>query len=222
MKPTRRSRPIRGRCCSSRSRSARSRSPTTCRGSRAGFKLDGPTIADIFLGKIKTWNDPAIKALNPGMSLPSTLDHVVHRSDSSGTTEGFTKFLADVQPDVEVAVGAGQGRQVADRHRREGQRRRRGGGQADRRARSATSSRRTRSRTGSRTRRSRTSRAPTSCRRSRTRRRRRSGSRSRRTSGSSTINSPNPQAYPIASQTFLDVYTDPCKAGGSAVDRGRV
>src|SRR6202008_955460 len=41
-------------------------------GVKSGIKLDGPTIADIYLGKIKSWNDPAIKALNPGLSLPST------------------------------------------------------------------------------------------------------------------------------------------------------
>ena len=62
-------------------------------GIKSGLKLDGPTIAKIFSGQIKTWNDAAIKALNPGMSLPSTSITVVHRSDSSGTTDGFTKFL---------------------------------------------------------------------------------------------------------------------------------
>ena len=66
---------------------------------KSGLKLDGPTLANIFLGKIKTWNDPAIKALNPGVSLPSTSITVVHRSDSSGTTAGFTKFLAAVSPE---------------------------------------------------------------------------------------------------------------------------
>ncbi len=57
-------------------------------GVKSGLKLDGPTLAGIFSGKIKTWNDPAIKALNAGMSLPSTAITVVHRSDSSGTTNG--------------------------------------------------------------------------------------------------------------------------------------
>ncbi len=55
-------------------------------GVKSGLKLDGPTIADIFRGKIKTWNNSAIKSLNPGLSLPSTAITVVHRSDSSGTT----------------------------------------------------------------------------------------------------------------------------------------
>jgi phosphate transport system substrate-binding protein len=76
-------------------------------GVKSGLKLDGPTLADIFLGKIKTWNDPAIKALNPGMSLPSTSITIVHRSDSSGTTQGFTTFLADVSPTWKSQIGKG-------------------------------------------------------------------------------------------------------------------
>ena len=67
-------------------------------GVKAGLKLDGPTIAKIFLGQIKSWNDPAIKALNPGVSLPSSAITVVHRSDSSGTTKGFVTYLADYYP----------------------------------------------------------------------------------------------------------------------------
>ena len=74
-------------------------------GVKSGLKLDGPTIADIFLGKIKTWNDPAIKALNPGLSLPSTSITVVHRSDASGTTKGFTTFLSDYSPAWTAAAG---------------------------------------------------------------------------------------------------------------------
>ena len=77
-------------------------------GVKAGLKLDGPTIADIYLGKIKTWNDPAIKALNPGVTLPSTPITVVHRSDSSGTSAGFTGFLAAVDPEWESKVGSGK------------------------------------------------------------------------------------------------------------------
>jgi phosphate transport system substrate-binding protein len=74
-------------------------------GVKSGLKLDGPTISKIFLGQIKSWNDPAIKALNPGMSLPSTSITVVHRSDSSGTTAGFTKFLAATDPTWASQVG---------------------------------------------------------------------------------------------------------------------
>jgi phosphate transport system substrate-binding protein len=75
-------------------------------GIKSGLKLDGPTLANIFSGKIKTWNDPAIKALNSGMSLPSTAITVVHRSDSSGTTKGFTTYLSDVSPSWKSSIGA--------------------------------------------------------------------------------------------------------------------
>ncbi|MGH2853411.1 MAG: phosphate ABC transporter substrate-binding protein PstS [Solirubrobacteraceae bacterium] len=77
-------------------------------GVKAGLKLDGTTLADIFLGKITTWNDPAIKALNPGITLPSTPITVIHRSDSSGTTAGFTGFLAAVDPEWASKVGSGK------------------------------------------------------------------------------------------------------------------
>jgi phosphate transport system substrate-binding protein len=74
-------------------------------GVKAGLKLDGPTIADIFLGKVKKWNDPEIAKLNPGTSLPSTNITVVHRSDSSGTTKGFATFLSATSPAWTKAVG---------------------------------------------------------------------------------------------------------------------
>jgi phosphate transport system substrate-binding protein len=61
----------------------------------SGLKLDAPTIAKMFQGTIKTWNDPAIKALNPGVSLPSTPITLAVRADSSGTTQNFTLFLQD-------------------------------------------------------------------------------------------------------------------------------
>jgi phosphate transport system substrate-binding protein len=77
-------------------------------GVQSGLKLDGTTIADIFLGKVKTWNDAEIKALNPGVSLPSTPITVIHRSDSSGTTSGFTGFLASVDPEWKSKVGEGK------------------------------------------------------------------------------------------------------------------
>ena len=184
-------------------------------GVKSGLKLDGPTIANIFLGKIKTWNDPAIK-LNPGMSLPSTAITVVHRSDSSGTTDGLHDVPRGLQPDLEVAGRRRQGRQVADRHRRGQERRRRRRGQADP---GRDRLRRAGLRAGERLhlrRRSRTPPAstclptiantsaaadgitvpPTSASRPSTRRRR--------------------DAYPIVSQTFLDAYKDPCKAGGAS------
>jgi phosphate transport system substrate-binding protein len=77
-------------------------------GVQTGIKLDGKTIADIYLGKVKTWNDAEIKALNPGASLPSTAITVIHRSDSSGTTAGFTGFLAAVDPEFKSKVGEGK------------------------------------------------------------------------------------------------------------------
>ncbi|HWT33726.1 MAG TPA: phosphate ABC transporter substrate-binding protein PstS [Microbacterium sp.] len=58
------------------------------------LKLDAPTIAKIFSGKITKWNDPAITALNAGVKLPSATINVVHRSDDSGTTQNFTDYLA--------------------------------------------------------------------------------------------------------------------------------
>jgi phosphate transport system substrate-binding protein len=77
-------------------------------GVQTGLKLDGKTIADIYLGNVKTWNDAEIKALNPGVSLPSTAITVVHRSDSSGTTSGFTSFLASVDSEFKSKVGEGK------------------------------------------------------------------------------------------------------------------
>ncbi|HME01955.1 MAG TPA: phosphate ABC transporter substrate-binding protein PstS [Solirubrobacteraceae bacterium] len=77
-------------------------------GVKSGLKLEGKTIADIYLGKITAWNAPEIKALNPGVSLPSTAITVIHRSDSSGTTAGFTGFLAAVDPEFKSKVGEGK------------------------------------------------------------------------------------------------------------------
>jgi phosphate transport system substrate-binding protein len=71
-----------------------------------GLKLDGGTAADIFLGKIKKWNDPAIKQLNPSLDLPDTGITVVHRSDESGTTKLFTTFVSDYSPEWSSKVGA--------------------------------------------------------------------------------------------------------------------
>jgi phosphate transport system substrate-binding protein len=74
-------------------------------GVKTGLKLDGATIADIFLKKITKWNDPAIARLNAGTSLPDKPITVVHRSDSSGTTKGFTQFLADYSPEWKSGPG---------------------------------------------------------------------------------------------------------------------
>src|SRR3984885_14882425 len=67
--------------------------------------LDGPTIAQIFLGNITKWNDPAIAKLNPGINLPDTAIAVVHRSDGSGTTFIWTNYLSKVSPDWKSKVG---------------------------------------------------------------------------------------------------------------------
>jgi phosphate transport system substrate-binding protein len=68
-------------------------------------QLDGTTLASIYLGTIKKWNDPAIMALNSGKSLPSTDITVVHRADSSGTSYAFTDYLSKVSPDWKSKVG---------------------------------------------------------------------------------------------------------------------
>jgi phosphate transport system substrate-binding protein len=68
--------------------------------------IDGPTLARIFLGEVKTWDDAAIKKLNPKAKLPSVAIAVVHRSDGSGTTFNFTNYLAKVSPDWKSKVGS--------------------------------------------------------------------------------------------------------------------
>jgi phosphate transport system substrate-binding protein len=72
------------------------------------LKLSGPVLADIYAGKIKTWNDPAIAKLNPGVNLPATNIAVVHRSDGSGTTFNFTHYLAQVSPAWKSGPGEGK------------------------------------------------------------------------------------------------------------------
>ena len=68
--------------------------------------LSGPVVADIYLGKIKKWNDPEIEKLNPGLKLPDTDITVVHRSDGSGTTFTFADYLSKVSPEWKDKVGA--------------------------------------------------------------------------------------------------------------------
>jgi phosphate transport system substrate-binding protein len=64
------------------------------------LRLSGPVIAAIFQGTITKWNDPAIAADNPGVTLPSISITIVHRKDASGTTQNFTQFLVDSAPQV--------------------------------------------------------------------------------------------------------------------------
>jgi len=68
--------------------------------------IDGPTLAGIFLGTVKSWDDPAIKKLNPDAKLPAQAIAVVHRSDGSGTTFNFTYYLAEVSPKWKSDVGS--------------------------------------------------------------------------------------------------------------------
>ena len=70
------------------------------------LKLTGPVLADIFQGKITKWNDPQIKALNPGVNLPNANIVVVHRSDGSGTTFVWTSYLSKSSPSWNQTVGA--------------------------------------------------------------------------------------------------------------------
>jgi phosphate transport system substrate-binding protein len=76
-------------------------------GSDNFLRMSGSVLANIYLGKIKTWDDPAIKKLNPGRNLPSTPITVVHRSDGSGTTYNFTDYLSKVSPAWKSQVGRG-------------------------------------------------------------------------------------------------------------------
>ena len=78
-------------------------------GIKAGeMKLTGPVLADIFLGKISKWNDPAIKKLNPKLNLPDRAIYVVHRSDGSGTTFNFTQYLDQVSKAWHKELGYGK------------------------------------------------------------------------------------------------------------------
>ncbi len=182
---------------------------------KSGLKLDGPTIANIFLGKIKTWNDPAIKALNPGMTLPSTAIMVVHRSDSSGTTGGFTKYLSDVSPSWKSSIGEGK---VVKWPVGTGGKGNSGVAAVVKQTDGAIgyveqayaiengftyASVKNSAGTYVLPSIPATSAAA-------------NGIKVPADLGISTINSPDASAYPIASQTFLDVYTDPCKSGGAS------
>jgi phosphate transport system substrate-binding protein len=69
------------------------------------LKFTGPLLADMYLGKVKKWNDPAIAKLNPGVKLPVTDITVVHRSDGSGTTYIFMDYLSKISPEFKTTVG---------------------------------------------------------------------------------------------------------------------
>ena len=184
-------------------------------GVKSGIKLDGPTLASIFQGKITKWNDSAIKALNPGMNLPSSSITVIHRSDSSGTTDGFTKFLTAVSPTWASAVGHGK---VVKWPTGTGAAKNAGVAAAVKQTPGAIgyveqayalengfTYAAIKNSSGSYVLPSiqNTSAAA-------------NGIKIPAHLGISTINSPSPAAYPIVSQTFLDTYKDPCKSGGAS------
>ncbi len=184
-------------------------------GVKSGLKLDGKTAADIFLGKVKHWNDPEIKALNPGISLPSTPITVVHRSDSSGTTKGFTTFLSDYSPAWTAAAGPPD--KTVKWPTGTGAPKNSGVAAAIKQTPGAIgyveqayalqngfTYAAVKNSSGKFV-------SPTLPATSAAA----SGIKIPPDLAISTINSPNPAAYPITSQTFLIVYKDPCKAGAS-------
>ena len=73
---------------------------------RGQMVLDGTTLANIFMGKITRWNDPALKKLNPTLTLPNRAITVVHRSDGSGTTFNFATYLSLVNQQWKMDIGA--------------------------------------------------------------------------------------------------------------------
>jgi phosphate transport system substrate-binding protein len=182
-------------------------------GVKSGMKLTGPLVAEIFSGKITSWNDPAIKALNPGLSLPSTHITVVHRSDSSGTTAGFTTYLSDVDPAWAKSIGSGKDVKWPV------------GTGAAKNSGVAAAVKQTTGAVGyveqayalengftyaSIKNSAGTFISPTIQNTSDAF----LGVKVPSDLGISTVNSPNPSAYPIVSQTFIDAYRDPCKDGG--------
>jgi phosphate transport system substrate-binding protein len=72
------------------------------------LRFTGPVLAEIFLGKIDKWNDPALQLLNPGIPLPDEKIWVVHRLDSSGTTFVWSDYLAKVSPEWKIKMGVGK------------------------------------------------------------------------------------------------------------------
>jgi phosphate transport system substrate-binding protein len=177
-----------------------------------GLKLDGATIADIFLGKIKTWDDPAIAALNSGVKLPGTKITVVHRSDESGTTKGFTTFLAAYSPEWKTKVGVdktvkwptGTGAKGNDGVAASVKQTDGAVGYVEEAyaLQNNFTTADVKNKSGKFV-------APTLASTSAAG----DGLKIPPDLGISTIDAPNPAAYPITSQTFVDLYKDVCKAG---------
>src|SRR3954453_21468578 len=181
-------------------------------GVKSGLKLDGATLANIYLGKVTSWDDPAIKAQNPGTDIPSTKITVVHRSDSSGTTKGFTQFLANYSPEWKSGPGGdkdtkwptGTGPKGTDGvaaavkqtdgavgYVEQAYALQNGFTFADVKNKSGKYVAPTLESTSAAA----------------------DGLKIPADLGISTIDAPGPTAYPITSQTFVDVYKDVCKAG---------
>ncbi len=89
---------------------------------RTSWKLTGPVLADIYLGKITKWNDEAITAINPGLKLPSTAIATVHRADGSGTSFVFTDYLSMQSAEWKSKVVALTMQESSERRWRQGQR----------------------------------------------------------------------------------------------------
>jgi phosphate transport system substrate-binding protein len=178
----------------------------------SGLKLDGKTLAGIYLGRITSWDDPAIKAQNPDVNLPGTKITVVHRSDSSGTTKGFTGFLAAYSPewksgpgvdkDIKWPVGTGaKGNDgvAAAVKQTDGAI---GYVEQAYALQNGFTFAYVKNKSGKYV-------APTIVSTSAAG----DGIDVPKDLGVDTIDSPNPAAYPIVSQTFAITYADPCKAG---------
>src|SRR3954454_10214395 len=181
-------------------------------GAPKGLKLDGKTVADIFQGKITKWSDPAITKLNPGAKLPGTSITVVHRSDESGTTKGFTTFLSAYSTDWKNKVGADKtvkwptGTGAKGNDGVAGAVKQQDGAVGYVEEAYALQNNFTtasiKNKAGNYVAPSLASTTAAG-----------EGISIPADLGVSIINAPNPQAYPISSQTFLIVYKDMCKAG---------
>jgi phosphate transport system substrate-binding protein len=181
-----------------------------------GLKLDGKTIADIFLGKVKKWNDPEIAGQNSGVNLPGDNITVVHRSDESGTTKGFTQFLANYSPEWKNGPGVdktvkwptGTGAKGNDGVAAAVKQQKGSIGYVEEAyaLQNNFNTANVKNKAG-------TYIEPTLASTTAAG----DGIDIPADLGISIIDSPNPQAYPIASQTFVIVYKDMCKAG---LDKG--
>jgi phosphate transport system substrate-binding protein len=183
-------------------------------GVNKGLKLDGKTIADIFLGNVKKWNDPEIAQQNSGVTLPSSNITVVHRSDESGTTKGFTGFLEAYSPEWKSKVGSDK---TVKWPTGTGAAKNSGVAAAIKQTEGAIgyveeayalqnnfATADVKNKSGKYV-------APTLASTSAAG----EGIKVPADLGFTAIDSPNPTAYPIVSQTFIMVHTDPCKGGMS-------